>query len=123
MLFRHTTRNIDFTLVVDDFGVKYHGLSDFDYLLSHLSQIYTMTAFPVATSFLGYTIAHDRSARTITLSYPGYIRDLISRLRPMGVKHYKSPSIYTPIVYGSTTPQTTFINCTRPATAAEAKDL
>jgi hypothetical protein len=32
-LFRHPTRSIAFVLVVDDFGIKYHGRDDFDYLV------------------------------------------------------------------------------------------
>jgi hypothetical protein len=123
MLFRHDTRNLDFTLVVDDFGVKYHHRADFDYLHTHLSQIYDIKPYPVATSFLGYTIHHDRDSRTITLSYPGYISSLLARVRPTGIKHCKSPSIYTPPIYGSKAPQTTATDLSPPASSAEAKIL
>jgi hypothetical protein len=45
MLFRHDTRNLDFTLVVDDFGVKDHHRADFDYLHTHLPHIYDIKPY------------------------------------------------------------------------------
>ena len=39
-LWRHTSRPIQFTLVVDDFGVKYVGLEHLHYLLTTLKQFY-----------------------------------------------------------------------------------
>ena len=85
MLFRHDTRDIGFTLVVDDFGIKYQDRKDFGYLSSHLEKLYTIKAYPIATSFLGYTIQHDRSiARTITLSIPKTIRRSSHESDPRG---------------------------------------
>jgi hypothetical protein len=36
MLFKHATRDITFVLVVDDFGVKYDRLSDYQHLVDSL---------------------------------------------------------------------------------------
>jgi hypothetical protein len=92
-LFRHSTRPITFVLVVDDFGVKYHHPSDFAFLVSCLSTLYQVKAHPIASSFLGFSLAHNRLNRTFTVSYPGYITTLLTRLRPNGVAHTASPFI------------------------------
>jgi hypothetical protein len=122
-LFRHKTRPITFCLVVDDFGVKYQHRADFDFLVSCLSNLYHCKAHPIAHKFLGFTIAHDRTARTLSLSYPGYIDALLTRLRPNGVKGCQTPSIYTPPRYGSSAPQSPTVDSSPPASDSQKKDL
>ena len=97
-LFRHPTRSIAFVLVVDDFGIKYHSRDDFDYLVQCLSTLYHVKAHPLATSFLGLRVDHDRDLRTLSLSYPGYVDSLLARLRPQGIRSTSTPSVYTPPV-------------------------
>ena len=80
-LFRHASRAITFVLVVDDFGVQYHNPSDFAFLVSCLSSLYQVKAHPIASKFLGFSIQHDRSHHIFTVSYPGYISTLLTRLR------------------------------------------
>ncbi len=104
-LFRHATRKITFCLVVDDFGIKYDTQEDLEYLVSCLSSKYHVKVHPVGTKFLGFSITYDRKARTLTMSYPRYIPDLLARLRPDGLKHSHSPALYTPPSYGRTGPQ------------------
>jgi hypothetical protein len=41
-LFLHETRPISFTLVVDDFGIKYTDKNDVQHLKTSLEEIYTM---------------------------------------------------------------------------------
>jgi hypothetical protein len=103
-LFRHPTRSIAFILVVDDFGVKYQNHDDFDYLVQCLLTLYQVKAHPIAHTFLGFRLAHDRRLRTLALSYPGYVDSLMARLRPAGVKGCATPSIYTPPRFGSVDP-------------------
>jgi hypothetical protein len=123
-LFRHATRPITFVLVVDDFGVKYHHPSDFAYLVSCLSTLYHVKAHPIASSFLGFSLSHNRSSRTFTVSYPGYVSTLLTRLRPSGITHTSSPSIYIPPSYGSAAPQCpTTLDNSPPATPCQAKEL
>ena len=42
-LFTHETRPIQFSLIVDDFAVKWTNKADFDHLLQSLETKYTMT--------------------------------------------------------------------------------
>ena len=91
--------------MVDDFGVKYHQRQDFDFLVSTLSLLYHAKAHPISTKFLGFSLNHNRSLKTLSLSYPGYISTLLTRLRPNGVSPASSPSVYTPPSFGSRAPQ------------------
>jgi hypothetical protein len=123
-LFRHASRPITFVLVVDDFGVKYHRPSDFAFLVSCLSTLYHVKAHPIASSFLGFSLYHNRSNRTFSVSYPGYVSTLLTRLRPVGIAHTSSPFIYTPPSYGSSEPQSpTSLDTSPPATPSQAKEL
>ena len=122
-LFRHVSRPISFVLVVDDFGIKYHDRDDYDYLISCLSRLYLVKSHPIASKFLGFAISHNRSQRTLSLAYPGYIDALLHRLRPNGVKPAASPAVYHPPVYGSSAPQHATTDSSPPATAAQKKEL
>ena len=42
-LWRHSTRNISFSLVVDDFRLKYVGKENSDHLISALRELYTVS--------------------------------------------------------------------------------
>jgi hypothetical protein len=123
-LFRHASRSITFVLVVDDFGVQYHNPSDFAFLVSCLTTLYHVKAHPLASKFLGFALQHDLSNHTFTVSYPGYVSTLLTRLRPLGIKHTASPFIYTLPAYGSSAPQSpTTLDTSPPATPAQAKEL
>jgi hypothetical protein len=123
-LFRHLTRPISFVLVVDDFGVKYHSKVDFDFLVSALSSLYQVKAHPVASQFLGLALHHDTVARTIALSYPGYVDALLLRLRPLGVKAALTPAVYVPPTYGSRLPQSpNTTDASPPASPAQRLEL
>ena len=69
--------------------------------------------------FLGFDIDYDETARIMTLSLPGYIRKLLTTVCPDGIKFADSPSIYEPPVFGSTAPQTSFVDSSELATPAQ----
>jgi hypothetical protein len=104
-LFRHPTRSIAFVLVVDDVGIKYQSRDDYEYFVHCLSSLYHVTAHPIATKFLGFTLKYDRQLRTFAVSYPGYADALLTRLRLEGVKPCDKHSVYKPPRFGFTTPQ------------------
>ena len=122
-VFRHLHRNLTFCLVVDDFAIKYKQVQDLQHLTECLAELYHIKVHPICTQFLGFTVDYDRTARTISLSYPNYIPNLLARLRPDGISHCKSPSIYIAPQYGSTAPQVAPVDTSPPATAAEAEEL
>jgi hypothetical protein len=69
-------------------------------------------------------VAHDRAARTLSLSMPGYVANLLAAVCPSDPPPpAKSPSIYVAPAYGKRGPQQTSPDSSPPATAAEVKTL
>jgi hypothetical protein len=100
-LFKHMTRNIAFTLVVDDFGIKYKKEEDRDHLFATLRKHYVITTDLEGSKYLGIDIFHDRTLRTITLSMPNYVQDALTRFKVIKNKeNTNSPLVYHPIKYG-----------------------
>jgi Reverse transcriptase (RNA-dependent DNA polymerase) len=76
-LWLHETRDITFTLVVDDFDIKYTKEEDLDHLLSALRQSSTISVDPTGSKYLGLDISWDYNARTCCISMPGYIEQAL----------------------------------------------
>jgi hypothetical protein len=70
---RHEWRPISFTLVVDDFGVKYINKTDVNHLISVLSKDYKIDTEWDETRYLGLALDWDYKLRQVHLSMPGYI--------------------------------------------------
>ena len=95
-LFTHATNGVSFTLVVDDFGVKFTGRPGVDHLIAHLKLQYDLKVDWSGANYLGLTIAFDRQARTVSLSMPGYVKKALSRFASRGpFRQVKSPQVYT----------------------------
>jgi hypothetical protein len=100
-LFRHSSNSVAFTLVVDDFGIKYTHDKDADHLLTVLRELYIMTEDRgTLQKYVGITIKHDRQQRLMQLSMPGYIDKAIQRFGQAKQRGAKSPIIYEPPQYG-----------------------
>jgi hypothetical protein len=80
-LFKHETRPIAFSLVVDDFGVKYVGQEHANHLLQTLKILYTVTADWSGTKFLGLTIKWDYDNKTVDISMPGYVEKALQQFQ------------------------------------------
>jgi hypothetical protein len=76
---QHDWQPISFTLVVDDFGVKYVNKDDVEHLISSLSQDYTIDTDWEGTRYLGITLHWDYLQRKVHLSMPGYIENALIR--------------------------------------------
>jgi hypothetical protein len=70
-LWQHKTRPITFTLVVDDFGVKYVGKQHAENLKSALEETYTLSTDWTGGLYCGITLTWDYRKRTVKLSMPG----------------------------------------------------
>ena len=95
-LFRHSTRNIAFSLVVDDFGIKYTAKTDADHLITTLRALYDLKVDWDGSEYLGMHIRFDTGKRTATLSMPTYVSKVLRRLCPNLQRGGPSPAIYTP---------------------------
>jgi hypothetical protein len=62
-LWKHVTRPIHFTIVVDNFGVKYTQQEDVDHLKATLDRNYTVTADWTGKQYIGITLNWDYEQR------------------------------------------------------------
>jgi len=100
-LFKHITNSVSFTLVVDDFGIKYTHKADADHLLTVLRELYIMTEDRgLVQKYVGITIKHDRKQKLMQLSMPGYVNKALQRFGKAKQRGAKSPLIYIPPILG-----------------------
>jgi hypothetical protein len=103
-LWLHKTRPISFTLVVDDFSVKYVGKQHAEHLLNALLRTYELTTDWTATVYSSMTLKWDYKNRTCDISMPGYVSNVLSKFQHDAPKHPQhTPSRYVTPVYGAKT--------------------
>ncbi len=100
-LFKHEIDDIYFTLVVDDFAVKYKDKIQAQKLINVLKQLYEVHENWEGDAYLGYAIARDRQNRTLSLSLPGYVDKALKRFNVPKTRGARTPVIYTPPLYGN----------------------
>jgi hypothetical protein len=101
-LFTHRTRCISFTLVVDDFGVKYNNLADFNFLVDCLKSKYDLHVDLTGSKYVGVRLDWDYTANTLVTSMPTYVAAGIARFCPEGLPlSANTPGIYVPPKYGA----------------------
>ena len=93
---------MSFTLVVDDFGVKYTDITDFLFLQSVLKEKYDIHVDLSGTKYIGVRLDWDYLANTVTPSMPTYVASGIARFCPDGPPPpAKTPGIYVPPTFGA----------------------
>jgi hypothetical protein len=103
-LWLYKTRPISFTLVVDDFAVKYVGKQHAEHLWNALLRTYELTAYWTATVYSGMILKWDYDKRTCDISMPGYISNIFSKFQHDAPKHPQhTPYRYVMPVYGAKT--------------------
>jgi len=101
-LWKHDTPDINFTLVVDDFGVKYLKKQDAEHLMSVLRQHYKLSEDWDGTRYVGLTLDWDYDARTCDISMPGYIERALQRFQhPKPTRPQDSPYAWQKPTYGA----------------------
>ena len=98
-LWKHETSNVTFTLIVDDFGVKYVRKGDVDHLISILKKSYDITEDWTGSKYIGLTLDWDYNRGKVHLSMPGYIDKALERF------DHKAPSTPQNSPYPHTKPQ------------------
>ena len=101
-LFQHETRDISFTLVVDDFGIKYTDKKDVEHLIECLSKKYTMKVDYDGKRYVGVDLEWDYENRQVLCSMDGYVEEALKEFTHTKPRqHYKSPSKMTRPDYGA----------------------
>lgn len=103
-LWTHTSRDIIFSLVVDNFGIRYTSKADADHLLATLEAHYQVSVDWEGTRYCGLTLNWDYVKRTCNISMPGYIERELQRFQhpaPRTAEH--SPHPWQRPTYGAKT--------------------
>ena len=80
-LFNHETRLVTFSLIVDDFGVKYVGEDHAQHLIDTLHLLYHITIDWTGTKYCGLTLKWDYIARTVHVLMPSYMDKALARFQ------------------------------------------
>ncbi len=80
-LWQHNTCPIQFTLVVDNFGVKYVGKEHARHLKKVLEMHYKLTCDWTGTCYIGITLDWDYKKRQVHLSMPNYIKKALKQFQ------------------------------------------
>ena len=77
-------------------------------LFSTIRQQYRLETDMAGSKYIGITIKYDKTARTISLSMPGYVESALKRFHVIRASEPTcSPLVFEPIVYGQKAQLTT----------------
>jgi hypothetical protein len=103
-LWLHTTRPVAFSLIVDDFEVKYVGKQYADSLRNALLRSYELTIDWEGKLYSGMTFQWYNKHRTCYISMASYVHNVLSKFQHDKPKHPQhTPSRYIMPVYGAKT--------------------
>ena len=123
-LFCHKTNGLNFTLWVDDFGVKYVHRKHVEHLLNLIKENYTIKEDWSGSKYLGLTLRWDYKRHTVDISMPGYIQRALQRfMHPTPKRAQHSPHSWTPPTYGSGAQYTEAPDESEPLEADDIKRL
>ena len=80
-LWQHETRDTIFTLVVDNFAIKYTSLKNARHLLNALQAKYTISEYWKTKIYIGIILKWDYIKQTVDLSMSGYLTAALLRFR------------------------------------------
>ena len=99
-LWKHNSGTINFTLVVDDFGVKYSG-KEYALHLKAALKIYKVTTDWEGKLYVGIALKWDYEKVTVQFSMPRYVRAALHYFQYKKPKRPQdSPQPWTQPVYG-----------------------
>ena len=123
-LFRHKTRPIMFTLVVDDFGVQYSGKEHAEHLYQILSEKYECHTDWEGTKYCGLNIEWNYTEGWVDIDVDGMHEKGLQRFKhSKPAKPQDSPYPCTTPQYGAKIQYTEEPDTSRPMTAEETKRL
>jgi hypothetical protein len=119
-LWQHVARPIQFTLVVDDFGVQYVGEEHAHHLISALETYYTVSKDWTKGLYCGITLHWDYVNNYVDLSMPGYIKDALHKFQhPLPKRPQYAPHNWTFPAYGQRVQYASTPDMAPPATKAD----
>ncbi len=103
-LWKHDTHPISFSLVVNDFGVKYVGKENAQHLLDTVRHYYKCSCDWEGEQYCGLTLKWDYEGKKVHVLMPGYVTKALTRFQhPQPVKSQDQPYLHTKPNYGAKT--------------------
>jgi hypothetical protein len=119
-LWRHVTHPIQFTLVVDDFGVQFVGKEHAQHLIDALEADYTLSKDWTGGLYCGITLKWNYMNKYVDLSMPGYIKDALHKFQhPLPKRPQYAPHKWTVPAYGQRIQYVPLPDAAPPATSEE----
>jgi hypothetical protein len=101
-LWKHNVSNLMFSLVVDDFGIRYTNKKDVKHLIIVLQKEYKCTIHWAGERYIGLTLHWNYAQRYVDISMPGYIAHALQRFaHPAPTRPQHSPLAWSAPVYGA----------------------
>ncbi len=100
-LWKNNTRPIQFTLVVDDFGVKYVGKEHAHHHKNSLDEHYKLMCDWTGKQYIRITLDWDYIKRQIHLSMPNYVQKALKQFQYKAGKLEHAPYQSAPIQYNA----------------------
>jgi hypothetical protein len=103
-LWLHKAQPISFTLVVDDFAVKYVGKHHAEHLRNALLQTYELTTDWMTRVYSVMTLKWHSNKRIRNISMHGYVSNVLNKFQHDSPRHPQhTPARYVTPVYGAKT--------------------
>ena len=100
-LWKYVTHPITFSLVVDDFSVKYEGKEHADHLLSALREDYTVDVDKTEGLYCDISLDWNYNKGYVDISMPNYVQKQFTRyFHPISKYMSYTPYVPTPIIMG-----------------------
>eukprot|EP00804_Cyclotella_cryptica_P022237 CCRYP_017934-RA/>CCRYP_017934-RA protein AED:0.24 eAED:0.19 QI:0/0/0/1/1/1/2/0/738 len=91
-LFKHISRPVQFTLVIDDFGIKYIGQEHLDHLLQSIRKHYDVKVDHTGSLYCGITLHWNYKEKYLDISMPGYVTKQLTKYNhPLPSKPVNTP--------------------------------
>jgi hypothetical protein len=100
-LWKHETRPIQYTVVVNDFGVKYIGKKHAQHLNNALEEIYKLTYDWTCKQYIRITLDWDYNKCLVHLSMPNYMQKALKQFQHKAGKLQHAPYQSELIQYGA----------------------
>jgi hypothetical protein len=89
-LWTHDTRPLSFSLVVDDFGVKYVGSEHAEHLMACIKKNNNISSNWNGSAYCGLTLDWDYKNRTVDLYMPVYIKAALHKCQHAAPSHVQN---------------------------------
>jgi hypothetical protein len=101
-LWKHLHSDLMFTLVVDNFGIRYTNKQDVKDLIAIINMEYKCSTDWSGNRYIGLTLKWNYERHYVNLSMPGYIARALQRfVHPKPARPEHSPHAWAAPVYGS----------------------